>query len=184
MTVTSRYAILSDADMLTRTRLTQLDDEEEHPDTDIYEAVRSWFTENLSNGSLHQVILEEDGRLIATGGLIALPIPPSFFKPQGRNGYILNMYTVPEKRTRDMPQKYCSYCREKRKKQDLKSFISEPPNGAGRHMKKQALRPAMTGWTGRYDKSAENSVKQYRNLIISGFCQSPYFFLRRSMKTS
>ena len=115
MTVTSRYAVLSDADMLTRTRLTQLDDEEEHPDTDIYEAVRSWFTENLSNGSLHQVILEEDGQLIATGGLISLPIPPSFFKPQGRNGYILNMYTVPEKRHQGYAAKVLQLLQEKAK---------------------------------------------------------------------
>ena len=115
MTVTSRYAVLSDADMLTRTRLSQLDDEEEHPDTDIYEAVRSWFTENLSNGSLHQVILEEDGRLISTGGLIALPIPPSFFKPQGRNGYILNMYTVPEKRHQGYAAKVLQLLQEKAK---------------------------------------------------------------------
>ena len=98
MTVTIRYASADDADLLTRTRLRQLDDEEEHPDTDIYDNVYSWFTENLNNGSLHQVILEEDGQLIATGGLIAFPIPPSFFKPKGRNGYILNMYTISARR--------------------------------------------------------------------------------------
>ena len=59
--------------------------------------------------------IREDGRLIATGGLISLPIPPSFFKPQGRNGYILNMYTVPEKRHQGYAAKVLQLLQEKAK---------------------------------------------------------------------
>ena len=57
------------------------------------------FDQDIFRGDGGQaLILEEDGQLIATGGLIAFPIPPSFFKPKGRNGYILNMYTIPARR--------------------------------------------------------------------------------------
>ena len=63
------------------------------------------------------LVIEEDGRLIATGGLIALPIPPSFFKPQGRNGYILNMYTIPEKRHRGYASRVLHLLQEKAKEE-------------------------------------------------------------------
>ncbi|MBE6128173.1 MAG: GNAT family N-acetyltransferase [Erysipelotrichaceae bacterium] len=114
---TVRFAGMDDIALLTGTRIRQLDDEEEHPDVDIRSAVSDWFTENLGSGKLHQVIIEEDGRLIATGGLIALPIPPSFFKPQGRNGYILNMYTVPEKRHRGYASRVLHLLQEKAKEE-------------------------------------------------------------------
>ncbi len=97
-----RKAGIQDIPRLALCRVMQLDDEESHPDRDILPAVTRWFQKNMESGDLYQAVIEADGVIAATGGLVSLPMPPSFFRPAGRTGYILNMYTRPEYRRRGL----------------------------------------------------------------------------------
>lgn len=100
-----RKASAEDIDLLTSFRTKQLDDEEEHPDIDITEQLRNWFAYVLSTEKLYQIILEEDGIPVSTGGLLKLDMPPSFFRPEGNTLYVTNMYTVPALRKRGYASK-------------------------------------------------------------------------------
>ena len=95
-----RTAEAGDIPELTECRIQQLDDEEEHPQREIREAVSAWYARVLENHTLCQIVAEEEGRIIATGGLLELDMPPGFFEQHGKAGYITNMYTVREYRNR------------------------------------------------------------------------------------
>ena len=93
-----RKAEVSDIPELVQCRIQQLDDEEEHPQREIHEELYAWFMRVLQNESLFQIVAEEEGKIIASGGLLELDMPPGFFEIHGRTGYVTNMYTAREYR--------------------------------------------------------------------------------------
>ena len=95
-----RTAEVNDIPELVQCRIQQLDDEEEHPQRDIREDLCVWFTRVLQNQTLYQIVAEDEGKIVATGGLLELDMPPGFFEYHGKTGYITNMYTVREYRHR------------------------------------------------------------------------------------
>ncbi len=114
-----RTAGYSDAALLADTRISQLNDEEKHPDGDIRETLIRWFEKMLKEKSLYQVIIEDDAGLAATGGLITLPFPASFFEPQGNTGYILNIYTRPDVRKQGYGSCVMDLLKEEAKRQNM-----------------------------------------------------------------
>lgn len=57
-----------------------------------------YFSEKIENGSLVVIIAEYEKKLIGWGALIIRNEPPYFGLPDGRIGYIFNMYCLPEYR--------------------------------------------------------------------------------------
>ena len=68
------------------------------PKTDIDAELYRFFTDKLDDGSLVEWMLEENGKVIATAGILFIEFPPSYRNPTGVRGYITNMYTAPEYR--------------------------------------------------------------------------------------
>ena len=57
-----------------------------------------FFTDKMTDGSLVEWFLEEDGEVIATAGILFIEFPPAYHNHTGIRGYITNMYTAPEYR--------------------------------------------------------------------------------------
>jgi len=54
-----------------------------------------YFPAALADGSFKAVVAKDDAQIVATGGMILYRRPANYNSPNGRVGYILNMYTVP-----------------------------------------------------------------------------------------
>lgn len=57
-----------------------------------------YFQSSLSEGSFIAWMAELDHQPIGFGGMVIQRIPAHFYIPNGLQGYILNMYTIPEYR--------------------------------------------------------------------------------------
>ena len=68
------------------------------PKTDIDAELYRFFSDKLDDGSLVEWMLEENGKVIATAGILFIEFPPSYRNPTRVRGYITNMYTAPEYR--------------------------------------------------------------------------------------
>ena len=123
MGIRIRPASLQDIPLLVTFRTKQLDDEEEHPDIHIGRELEQWFTRVLTDGRLHQYILEEDGVPAAAGAYLELPLPPSFFRPKGRTVYITNMYTVPSYRKRGFASMILEHMKQEALKEGTEKML-------------------------------------------------------------
>jgi GNAT superfamily N-acetyltransferase len=101
---TIRRATLDDVETLVSLRHV-MQAEMEHgyevatPD-EIIEPMRKYFREQLAGYHFAAFIAEVEGRPIGTGGVVVFDVPPSPSNPEGAEGYVMNMYTVPEWRGR------------------------------------------------------------------------------------
>ena len=59
-------------------------------------ATRKYFVDKLPKGEFLAWVAEVDGRLVGISGLILFERPPTADNLSGQEGYVLNMYTVPE----------------------------------------------------------------------------------------
>jgi GNAT superfamily N-acetyltransferase len=104
MTVTYRRATPDDVDVLVDYRLKFLADyagAERAPDEErVAKKLRAYFREAVPRGDFVAWLAERDGEVVATSGMVVWQIPPNNSVPTGRQGYVLNMYTVPEARRR------------------------------------------------------------------------------------
>ena len=71
-------------------------------DERLLDALRGYFREAVPAGELVAYVAEAAGEVVATGGLVFHQHPPSARNPGGREGYIMNMYTVPPWRGRGL----------------------------------------------------------------------------------
>lgn len=73
------------------------------PDPEVHSArvaaLRSYFLDQLGSG-LRVWVAEQEGRLVACCALVLYRRPPTTSSLLGGEGYLLNMYTVPEWRRR------------------------------------------------------------------------------------
>lgn len=105
--LTIRRATADDADTLTRLRLemqTELFAGDGHgasPD-EIVEDNREYFREHLPVGDFVAFVAEAGGAIVATSGVVVYRAPPTGGNPSGVEGYVMNMYTVPEYRGRGL----------------------------------------------------------------------------------
>jgi GNAT superfamily N-acetyltransferase len=68
----------------------------------LYELTRAYLHATIPQGRCLVWVGEEEGQLVATGGLVFLEGPPSHENPSGLEGYIFNMYTHPAWRGRGL----------------------------------------------------------------------------------
>ena len=95
-----RKAELKDAALLSETRKLQLIDEGIAPDCDIDSELDAFFKKWLVSKDFLQLIAEEDGKLLSTAAVIYYDLPPSYTNKIGVRGYVTNVYTAPEHRSR------------------------------------------------------------------------------------
>src|SRR5688572_2752058 len=62
-------------------------------DASILPRLRNWFTEKLANGHFSAVLACAGDEVIASSGLVVHEHPPGIMIPNGREAYIMNMYT-------------------------------------------------------------------------------------------
>lgn len=68
---------------------------------DIVESTHDYFEKQLNGNHFAAFFaVAPDGQIIGTGGFVVYDTPPSPGNPSGTEGYIMNMYTVPEWRNR------------------------------------------------------------------------------------
>lgn len=66
------------------------------------EVNRSYFERKLPAEEFVGFVAESDGRHVATSGMVVHEAPPTANNPVGVQGYVINMYTVPEYRGRGL----------------------------------------------------------------------------------
>lgn len=117
-----RIANIEDVNVLCETRKKQLKDEGFSETRNIDDELHEFFTRRISDGSLYQVILENEGKLISTGGIIYYDFPPSFTNLTGLRGYVANIYTIPKERGKGYASKVITALLEDAKKRKVKKI--------------------------------------------------------------
>lgn len=118
-----RRATVADIPALREARKLQLIDEGMAPDADIDGELDAYLAEGLSDGTLLEWVIEEDGEIVATAALALMPFPPTFTNPQGTRGYITNMYTVPSHRGRCIATRMLSLIIDEARRRGLRKLI-------------------------------------------------------------
>ncbi|MFI3226383.1 MAG: GNAT family N-acetyltransferase [Clostridia bacterium] len=93
-----RKATLNDVELLVKSRKLQLIDEGEPPCIGIDDELSAFFSSKIADGTLIQYILEKNGEMLATGGILYMDFPPSGTNSTGKVGYVANIYTKPQYR--------------------------------------------------------------------------------------
>ncbi|MDY1592100.1 MAG: GNAT family N-acetyltransferase [Methanofastidiosum sp.] len=97
-----RRATLGDIPELIKLKLALLD--ELNPNEDktkldtLKKELEKFFEDNIGTTEFISWLVEYDGEIIATSGLILWRVPPRYDCLHGKYGYISNMYTVPKAR--------------------------------------------------------------------------------------
>jgi GNAT superfamily N-acetyltransferase len=107
--ITIRRVTMDDVEELVRLRHEmQVELEEQsggvHPD-DIVGAMRDYFTKQLNGYHFTAFFAVAGERVVGTGAFVIYDTPPSPSNPSGTDAYIMNMYTLPEWRGRDIARK-------------------------------------------------------------------------------
>lgn len=106
-----RKATAEDVDLLVRYRKQMYLDNYDRV-IDFEEEMEDFFREKMADGSLTQWFVEEDGQIIATGGVMFYRVPPSFGNHSGRKGHVVNMWTRTDCRRRGLATKLLDLCVE------------------------------------------------------------------------
>lgn len=98
-----RRAVIADIEVLVDLRVRFLNELHNHPDDNETEILRRslfrYFSKAIPSKSFVCWVAECDGRIIGTGGMVVWERPANYGGLQsGMLGYILNMYTIPERR--------------------------------------------------------------------------------------
>ena len=96
---TIRRATLDDIDVLTDLRQRFLEEIGYGSDA-VPNAVRSYLTGAIPTGDFVAFVAESDGQIIATSGVQVFQKPPHARNLSGKEGFVLNMFTLPEWRGR------------------------------------------------------------------------------------
>jgi ribosomal protein S18 acetylase RimI-like enzyme len=96
---TIRRATFDDIDVLTDLRQRVLA-EIGYASDNVPDAVRSYLEKALPSGDFVAFVAECDDQIIATSGVLIFQKPPHALNLSGKEGFVLNMFTLPEWRRR------------------------------------------------------------------------------------
>lgn len=95
-----RRATLGDIPELIKLKLALLDELNVNEDKTKLDTLKKelekFFEDHIGTTEFISWLVEYDGEIIATSGLLLWKVPPRYDCLHGRYGYISNMYTVPE----------------------------------------------------------------------------------------
>lgn len=63
---------------------------------------RDYFREKIPTPDFIAFLAEADGEIVGTSGIVMYRVPPTGGNPTGIEGFVMNMYTVPSFRGRDI----------------------------------------------------------------------------------
>jgi GNAT superfamily N-acetyltransferase len=114
-----RQARPDDAEVLTEFRLAMSRDagfiSEGDDIAELREVTRRYMHDALRSGEFRCWIAEVEGTPVASGGVIVLRKPPNLRDLQGREAYLLNVYTLPEHRghglATELTERALGWCR-------------------------------------------------------------------------
>lgn len=97
-----RKAVIEEADALAKLRVAFLSEssylESVEEKSRLYAANLMYFRQSFADHSFMAWLAVEDGVIVGTSGLSVYRLPPNKKNPGGCEGYISNMYTLPEYR--------------------------------------------------------------------------------------
>jgi len=88
-----RKATMNDVAKLMELRKRQLIDEGIEPSINMDGELRVFFEHKLSDGTLIQWLVEDQGEVVACGAVLFYEFPPSYTNKTGKKAYIANMFT-------------------------------------------------------------------------------------------
>lgn len=104
--ITYRPANVADVAALTDLRLAFLAEvSTASPNDNTRAAIMEYFRHAIPSGQFFAYVAIAKSQIVAASGLVYHDHPPSHFHPTGREGYIMNMYTVPAWRRRGISTK-------------------------------------------------------------------------------
>ena len=114
MNLTYKKATLDDLDILTDTRITVLRAANKLSDdvdmSHVREESYRYYRDALSNDT-HVAYLVFDGDdFVSAGGISFFKVMPTFHNPTGQKAYIMNMYTMPEYRGKQIARALLEKC--------------------------------------------------------------------------
>ena len=99
-----RKAIANDVELLVNSRIQFLNSFFNHPydeKTEILDKnLRTYFSEKISSNEHIAWLAERREALVGVSGMVIWELPPKYNIKNGKAGYILNMYTIPELRNK------------------------------------------------------------------------------------
>lgn len=117
-----RLAVQNDAELLGKLRIEMRKERETLPppsdEKTFLQTNIDYFHTAISNGFYVGAIAEEDGKVMATGGIVLHIHPPSYGVPNGKSACLLNMYTLPGFRGRGAAGKILAFLVEEARKMD------------------------------------------------------------------
>lgn len=119
-----RKATIDDIEDLVDFRMLFLKDYKDHPHDketeDLIEITRKYFEQELPSDGYVEFVAEKDGRIIASSGMEVRKVMPRYGPlSNGRMGYIMNMYTLPEFRRRGLGARLLQCLIDEGKKLDI-----------------------------------------------------------------
>ena len=94
-----RRATASDIDQLARLRAKLLAEmgqcDASHDTKELANAARFYFRKSIPSGAFAAFVAVDDEKIVGMSGIVIHNNPPVFGNPEGREAYIMNMYTLP-----------------------------------------------------------------------------------------
>ena len=85
---------------------------------------REWLQPHLDASTYFGWVIEQEGRAIASCGMMAIEWPPHPLHPrEAKRGYVLNVYVEPEHRGRGHARALMERCREEARRRGLGYLI-------------------------------------------------------------
>jgi GNAT superfamily N-acetyltransferase len=99
-----RRATTKDIELLVNSRIQFLNSFFNHPYDERTEILarnlRTYFSKKINSSEYFSWLAERNGTLVGVSGMVIWELPPKYNIENGKAGYILNMYTIPELRNK------------------------------------------------------------------------------------
>lgn len=119
-------ATLNDVELLVQSRIDFLEDHWGKQEKTSVEKLRpelsTYFKTMVGSGEYIAILAKHESVLVAVGGIVLRWQPGSFKIPEGKIGYVMNMYTVPEFRRQGVSSKILNLLLDESKKRGYKVF--------------------------------------------------------------
>jgi GNAT superfamily N-acetyltransferase len=124
--ISYQIATISDIELLVQSRIDFLEDHWGKQEPSSVEKLRpelkKYFSTAIASGEYIAIMALNENKLIAVGGVVLRWQPGSFKIPEGKIGYIMNMYTIPEFRKQGISSAILDLLLEESKKRGYTVF--------------------------------------------------------------
>lgn len=149
-----RRATINDVETLVSFRIRFLNELGNHPENEetkiLRNSLKQYFSESIPSNCFVGWLAECEGKVVGTSGMVVWQMPGRYGGlEEGRLGYILNMYTVPEARGKGICTRLLDELMKEARKLGLKYLhLHASEEGAGIY-KKAGFYPKQTEMTMR-----------------------------------